>query len=85
MIGELEILIPLAGLIEPAAELSRLQKEMTKLHNERQKLQAQLDNSGYVQKAPAELIAKIRERVHELDHMTMTLQQKLLQVERMVG
>jgi len=84
LVGDLEILIPLAGLIEPAAELARLQKEITKLHNERQKLQAQLDNSAYVLKAPPQLIDKLRQRVAEIDHMHTTLQQKLVQVERMV-
>jgi len=84
LMGELEILIPLAGLIEPSAELARLQKEMAKLHQERQKLQAQLDNGAYVLKAPPELISKLRQRVSEIDHNHTTLQQKMIQVERMV-
>lgn len=62
-----ELLIPMAGLVDKAAELDRLAKELGKLDVEIEKIQVKLANDGFVSRAPEAVVAKERERVAELE------------------
>lgn len=64
--GEMQILIPMAGLIDKDAELSRLNKELDKLNKELKKAGDKLANENYLQKAPAEVVAKDRQNLVDL-------------------
>ncbi|ART80858.1 valine--tRNA ligase [Oceanisphaera avium] len=57
LIGETELLLPMAGLIDKEAELARLQKELDKTHSEIKRLEGKLNNAGFVAKAPAAVVA----------------------------
>ncbi len=58
VIGDLSLLIPMAGLIDKDAELARLSKAIDKLENDAQKISAKLGNENFVAKAPAAVIEK---------------------------
>jgi valyl-tRNA synthetase len=62
LVGEMKILIPMAGLIDKAAELARLEKEIQRIEKELPRIEAKLSNAAFVDKAPAEVIAKEREK-----------------------
>jgi valyl-tRNA synthetase len=62
-----EIILPLAGLINIDEEIARLQKEWEKLNNEVDRVQKKLSNQGFVAKAPEKVIAE--ERAKEQDYM----------------
>jgi len=64
--GNMEILIPMAGLIDKAAELSRLHKEMTKIEDDIKRTSGKLSNQGFVAKAPAEVVDKEKQKLEEL-------------------
>ena len=66
LLGKLEILVPMAGLIDPAAELERLAKRQRKAEAELQKLQAKSANEEFARNAPPEVVAKDQSRVSEL-------------------
>ncbi len=66
IVEQLELLIPLAGLIDKTAELSRLEKELIKLQKELERVQSKLDNPNYVDKAPALVVEKERRRAEEI-------------------
>jgi valyl-tRNA synthetase len=66
LLGSLEILVPMAGLIEPAAELERLAKRQRKTAAELQKLEAKLANADFARNAPSEVVAKDQLRLAEL-------------------
>ncbi len=66
LVGEMEILVPMAGLIDKDAELARLQKELDKLQKELDKTQAKLSNEKFVGKAPAEVVQKEKDRVSDM-------------------
>jgi valyl-tRNA synthetase len=66
LLGKLEILVPMAGLIDPAAELERLAKRQRKAEAELLKLQAKSANQEFAKNAPPEVIAKDQSRVTEL-------------------
>jgi valyl-tRNA synthetase len=63
LVGEMKVLIPIAGLIDKDAELARLSKEMSKLQNEIKRLSGKLSNQGFVAKAPEAVVAKEREKL----------------------
>ena len=64
--GDLEILVPMAGLIDVEAELKRLTKEIEKLSGEVNKLSGKLSNEKFVANAPAEVVAKERDKLAEM-------------------
>ncbi len=60
LVGGMEILVPMAGLIDKDAELARLNKEATRLEQNIGKLEVKLSNPAFVDKAPAEVVEKER-------------------------
>ena len=66
LLGKLEILVPMAGLIDPQAEIERLTKRQRRAGAEFDKLQAKLANGDFAKNAPAEVIAKDQLRLAEL-------------------
>ncbi len=79
LVGEMKILIPLAGLIDKDAELARLEKEIGKLQVNVDKTTNKLVNKNFVDKAPAAVVEKERERLAE---MTKSIDQFKEQVEK---
>ena len=61
--GELELLVPMAGLIDKDAELARLERETNKLEKDLARIQGKLNNNAFVDKAPAEVVEKEREKM----------------------
>ncbi|MCG8383670.1 MAG: valine--tRNA ligase, partial [Gammaproteobacteria bacterium] len=66
LVGDLEILIPLAGLIDKDAELARLQKEMDKLDKDAERIQSKLANENFVARAPEAVVEKERQKLGEV-------------------
>ncbi|WP_442595280.1 valine--tRNA ligase [Neobacillus sp. D3-1R] len=62
-----EIILPLAGLINIDEEIARLQKEWEKLNSEVERVQKKLSNQGFVAKAPEKVITE--ERAKEQDYL----------------
>lgn len=75
--GTIEIILPLAGLVDFVAEKERLHKECLKYQADVDKIQARLANSQYVERAPAAVVAKERERLQELLLAMQQLHSKL--------
>jgi valyl-tRNA synthetase len=66
LLGTLEILVPMAGLIEPEAELERLAKRQRKVEVDLNKLDAKLANADFARNAPPDVVAKDQLRLSEL-------------------
>ncbi len=66
LLETLEILVPMAGLIDPEAELERLAKRERRAQVEFDKLQAKLANEEFAKNAPAEVVAKDQLRLSAL-------------------
>ncbi|MEJ2602496.1 MAG: valine--tRNA ligase [Gammaproteobacteria bacterium] len=62
LLGDMKIFVPMAGLIDVAAERSRLEKQAGKVEADLSKAEAKLANPRFVDNAPAEIVAKERER-----------------------
>lgn len=63
LVGEMEILVPMAGFIDKEAELGRLDKEISKLEEDIKRLNGKLSNANFVDKAPAAVVDKEKERL----------------------
>ncbi|WP_018946329.1 valine--tRNA ligase [Thioalkalivibrio sp. AKL17] len=79
LVDEMQLLIPLAGLIDKDAELARLDKEIDKLDKNLEQSEKRLANESFVDRAPAEVVQKERDRVAE---MQATREQLAAQRER---
>jgi len=66
VIGEATAAIPLAGVIDLAAERARLEKEVGKLDKEASKLERKLENADFLAKAPEEVVEENRERLADM-------------------
>ncbi|MEX1201497.1 MAG: valine--tRNA ligase [Methylophaga sp.] len=76
LVGKMEILIPLEGLIDKDAEIARLDKEIVKLDKIIKQSSGKLSNENYVAKAPADVVAKEREKLAELEQALSQLAQQ---------
>ena len=63
LVGSLKVLVPLAGLIDPAAERARLEKALEKRQGECQRIEGKLGNARFVAGAPTEVVEKEREKL----------------------
>jgi len=62
MVGAMQLLVPLAGLIDQDAELARLDKRIAKLDKDLGGIRGRLSSESFVAKAPADVVAKAREQ-----------------------
>ena len=63
VVGELKVLIPLAGLIDLAAEQARLKREIARLEAEIKNCEGKLGNANFVANAPPEVVTQERDRI----------------------
>jgi len=67
MVGQLRVLVPMKGLIDPTAELARLGKSYDKLKGQAEGIARKLGNEGFVSKAPAEVVDAEKVKLAELE------------------
>lgn len=82
MVGQLELLIPLEGIIDMAAEQQRLAKELDRLEKESARLEGKLNNESFTARAPADVVAKEQAKLDDAQLRAKTLREQL---ERMSG
>ncbi|MDE3738527.1 valine--tRNA ligase [Pseudomonas resinovorans] len=73
LVGDMQVLVPMAGLIDKDAELARLDKEIQRLDGEVKRVGGKLGNEGFVAKAPAEVIEKERAKLAEAEQALTNL------------
>ena len=75
LIGGAEVAVPLEGLIDFDQERQRLRREQEKLLAEATKLETQLSNPNFVERAPAERVNEVKERIADIAQRSSQLQQ----------
>ena len=77
VVGDLSVLIPMAGLIDKDAELARLDKAIDKLEKDAARTRGKLSNDNFVSKAPAAVIDKEKAKLNEAESaLAKMLEQK---------
>ena len=80
LVGDMEVLVPMAGLIDLDAEVDRLNKEIGKLETEIKKLSGKLGNEKFVANAPAEVVNKEKEKLEKAENSLHQLKKQLVKI-----
>jgi valyl-tRNA synthetase len=79
VVGRISVFVPMKGLIDPKAELGRLQKDLDKVQKQHDQIASKLANEGFVAKAPAAVVegekAKLAEFVDQLVKIKANMEQ----------
>ncbi len=82
LIGELTVLVPMAGLIDAAAEIERLTKLLAKAEQELAKTRSKLSNENFVRNAPPDVVKQERDREADFERQVTSIK---AQLERLRG
>jgi valyl-tRNA synthetase len=85
VVGELEIFLPLEGVLDFQEETRRLQKEIGKLEPELARAKKKLTNEDFLGRAPAEVVAKERDKSDRLGAKLQKLQEQLQRLVEIAG
>ena len=72
----------MSGLIDKDAEIARLDKEIIRKQTEVERAQAKINNPSFVDRAPADVVQKEKNKVQDLGH---AIAQLLEQRKRIVS
>lgn len=85
LVGSMEILVPLAGLIDLDYEKKRLEKEIGKFENEQRRIEGKLNNAQFVANAPAEIVEKEKKKAAELSGALDKLRSQLEKINALLA
>jgi valyl-tRNA synthetase len=80
LVGEMELLVPMVGLIDKEAELARLDKEIDRKQRDREKTEGKINNPSFVEKAPEEVVQKERDKLQDLNSALEKLNEQRLSI-----
>jgi valyl-tRNA synthetase len=83
LVGELQLLIPMAGLIDKQAELERLNKEIQRISKDLPRIEGKLSNASFVEKAPAEVLQKEQEKLADLRSQLQNLEAQFNKISQL--
>ena len=81
MVGQLKVLVPMKGLIDPTAELNRLAKAQEKLVKQAESLRSKLSNESFVSKAPANVVEAEKAKLAEMDTQLAEMHKQIEQLK----
>ena len=81
MVGQLKVLVPMKGLIDPTAELNRLAKAQEKLIKQAESLRSKLSNEAFVSKAPANVVESEKAKLAEMDSQLAQMHKQIEQLK----
>jgi valyl-tRNA synthetase len=81
LVGEMKVLIPMAGLIDKDAELKRLAKEISRLKSDMERTEKKLANPSFVEKAPLAVVQKERDKIADQQAATAKLEQQAAKIQ----
>ena len=81
--GDVEIVVPLKGLVNVEEEEKRLLKEIGKIDKDVEFLSKKLENPSFVERAPADVVAKEREKLVEFANKKQLLEESLEKIRRL--
>jgi valyl-tRNA synthetase len=83
LVGAMKVLVPMAGLIDPAAEGERLGRKLAKTRQEIAKATAKLSNENFVRNAPPAVVEQEKARIADFERSVASLEEQLARVRRL--
>ncbi|KZY62163.1 valine--tRNA ligase [Oleiphilus sp. HI0071] len=83
LVGKMEVLVPMAGLINVEAELARLNKEVGKAEGEIKRLKGKLGNEKFVSNAPADVVEKEQAKLASAEQSLSLLAEQMDKIKTM--
>ena len=83
LLGQMKILIPLAGLINKEEETQRINKQIDKIKSEIKRASGKLNNEKFVNKAPAHLVEAEKEKLAQNEAALRELEEQLEKLQSM--
>jgi valyl-tRNA synthetase len=77
VVGTVQVLMPLAGLVDVEALRAKLQKDLAKLEKEAQGIRARLENPNFLNRANPEVVQASQEQLAELEAQMRLLGSRL--------
>jgi valyl-tRNA synthetase len=77
IVGGIEVIVPLAGVIDVDVEKARLEKEIARITNLLERSRVKIANPEFAEKAPAQVVAKEREKIGTLTQTKAKLEKTL--------
>jgi valyl-tRNA synthetase len=77
VVGTVQVLVPLAGLVDVEALRAKLQKDLAKLEKEAQGIRTRLENPNFLSRANSDVVQASREQLAELEAQRQLLQARL--------
>ncbi|MEM6840384.1 MAG: valine--tRNA ligase [Cyanobacteria bacterium P01_C01_bin.120] len=77
VIGTVQVLIPLTGLVDVDALKAKIEKDLAKVEGEIKSLSGRLSNPGFVNKAPADVVQGARDALAEAETQAQILRSRL--------
>jgi valyl-tRNA synthetase len=75
--GKFQVFVPLKGLVDVAEEEKRLLKEIAKLDKEIEQFSKKLETPSFVDRAPADIVAKEKAKLSEVTAKKVVLEESL--------
>ncbi len=83
LLGEMQILIPMAGLIDVQAEIERLHKDIESNQGYIHKLAAKLANENFISRAPEQVVEAERSKLAETQATLKSLSEQLAKLNNL--
>lgn len=83
LVGEMKVLIPMAGLIDKDVEMARLSKEIEKKQQDVGRIKGKLSNPNFVERAPEAVVEKERGKIAEIQTALKSLEEQLTRISKM--
>ncbi len=77
VVGTVQVLVPLGGLVDVEALRAKVKKDLAKLEKEAQGIRARLENPNFLSRANPEVVQASREQLAELEAQMQLLQARL--------
>ncbi|MBF2068005.1 MAG: valine--tRNA ligase [Calothrix sp. C42_A2020_038] len=77
VIGTVQVILPLTGVVDIAAFCTKLQKKLEKIENDIKSLSARLNNPGFVNNASPDIVQSVRDNLAEAEAQAQILRDRI--------
>ncbi len=81
VVRDIEIILPLAEMVDIEEEIARLKKDKKEVQSEIERAQGKLDNEDFVNKAPAEIVQEERDKLEEYKQELRQIEERIEELQ----